>query len=646
MKYQVIIVMFLMSSTIIPFRGAAQPKKISPDLFGIFFEDISYAADGGLYGELVQNGSFEYTPADRKGWSAFSSWDYVTDGFGYGNIDVETAAPVNENNKHYLSIRVEEPGQKGIGIANSGFDGIAVDSGKKYRFSVWLKAVSGHAVSFKVLLKNAAQQVCGASLVTCRSGKWQQYHTEITIQQACDSATLYLLAQDTGTVNIDMVSLFPEETFMNRPNGMRKDIAEAISMLHPRFMRFPGGCLVHGDGVGNMYNWKNTIGPLEQRKGQRNIWGYHQSVGLGYFEYFQFCEDIGAKPLPVLSAGVSCQNSGGTWRIGGTGQRAIPLSQMPQYIRDILDLIEYANGDITTVWGAKRAAAGHPASFHLQYIGIGNEDKQTDAFRQRFKMIFDAIRTKHPEITVVGTAGPFPSGEDYDLGWGFADTVHVPVIDEHYYEDPGWFVHNQHRYDDYDRSRSKVYVGEYASKGNTLWNALAEAAYMTSLERNADIVKMASYAPLLANSRHTSWNPDLIYFNNRRVLKTANFYVQQMFSNNEGSVYYPDVVKNISGKDFFDTAVAASAVEATPTGSLIIKIVNLSGTVENARLHIPKKFKGYQTARRVVLAGNPKDKNTFEDPEVIVPQADTIELDPEGIYSLQPYSLNVIRISP
>src|SRR5690242_9112800 len=261
-----------------------------------------------------------------------------------------------------------------------------------------------------------------------------------------------------------MVSLFPENTFHHHPNGLRADLAQTIADLKPKFMRFPGGCLVHGDGLDNIYEWKNTIGPVEQRKGQRNIWSYHQSVGLGYYEYFQFCEDIGAKPLPVVAAGVCCQNSGeSVTKVWEKGQRGLAMSEMPAYIQNVLDLIEWANGPVNSTWGAKRAAAGHPAPFHLQYLGIGNEDKQTDVFRERFKMIYDAVKAKHPEITVVGTVGPRPNDEDYREGWKFADQLHVPLVDEHYYEKPEWFLDNQDRYDSYDRSKSRVYVGEYAA---------------------------------------------------------------------------------------------------------------------------------------------------------------------------------------
>ena len=349
-----------------------------------------------------------------------------------------------------------------------------------------------------------------------------------------------------GKVALDMVSLFPEKTFHNRPNGLRADLAQVIADLEPKFMRFPGGCLVHGDGLDNIYHWKETIGPVEQRKPQPNIWRYHQSKGLGYFEYFQFCEDIGAKPLPVVAAGVCCQNSNFlVTHKYGIGQLGLPMDQMPAYVQDVLDLIEFANGPVTSTWGAKRAAAGHPKPFGLQYLGIGNEDKITPVFRERFEMIYKAVKAKHPEITVIGTVGPNPDGDDYDKGWKIADELHLPMVDEHCYKSPQWFWENLQRYDAYDRSRSKVYLGEWASfddkRRSTLRSAISEAAYLTALERNADVVRFASYAPLLAKRDHTDWTPDLIYFTNTEVFPTINYHVQQLFSVNSGDFYFPTV---------------------------------------------------------------------------------------------------------
>ncbi len=616
-----------------------RPVAISPDLFGIFFEDISYAADGGLYGELVQNGSFEYGPADRKEWNYFTAWQYRTEGFGYGNLSVETGAPVHPNNPHYVVLTIEDVGQEGIGLVNRGYDGMALKAGAVYHFSAWIRQLTDGAIPLQIQLRGRKGVVLGKADFTTEGWNWQEYKAAISVDVQEDSGYLVVLAKGKGRLALDQVSLFPEQTFKGRVNGMRADLAQAVADLRPKFMRFPGGCLVHGDGLGNMYRWKNTIGPLEQRVEQKNIWNYHQSVGLGFFEYFQFCEDIGAKPVPIVAAGVSCQNSGGTWRIGSTGQKAIPMDEMQQYIQDVLDLIEYANGPAGSVWGAKRAAAGHPAPFHLQYIGIGNEDRQTDAFRERFRMIYAAVRAKYPDIIIIGTVGPSPAGEDYEMGWKFADSLGVGMVDEHYYEKPAWFLSNGHRYDGYDRHKSKVYVGEYASWGNTLYNALAEGVYMTSLERNGDVVRMASYAPLLANVKHTSWNPNLIYFSNVAVVRTVNYYVQQLFASNAGDMYYPGVVALMPG----DTAVAASCVKDSRTGDVILKVVHAGPGMLRAAVDLSKAGGAGGEARRMLLTGAPDAKNTEAVPDPVTPAESSMQVKRKFVLEIPPYSLQVIR---
>jgi len=620
---------------------ATRGKKISDHLFGIFFEDLNYAADGGLYAELIQNRSFEYSPADRKGWNPLTAWEYTTDGFGYGTISIETTTPLNGNNPHYVVLNVEDEGQQGVGLTNSGFDGIVIRSGEKYDFSAFIRPLSGQSMPFEIKLQNSKGDICGKAIFATDSNEWKKYTATISATQSNDSCHFVILAKGKGKFAMDEVSLFPQNTFKSRTNGLRADLAQTIADLKPKFMRFPGGCLVHGDGLGNMYRWKNTIGPIEQRVEQRDIWNYHQSVGLGYFEYFQFCEDIGAKPLPVVPAAVSCQNSGGTWRIGGTGQRGLPPGEMQSYIQEILDLIEYANGSASTTWGAKRAKAGHPQSFNLEYIGIGNEDKQTPEFRERFKMIYDAVRAIHPEITIVGTVGPAPDGEDFDLGWKFAGENKVSMVDEHYYKEPSWFLKNLHRYDTYNRKASHIYVGEYAAhdidRKNTLRSALAEAAYMTSLERNGDVVGMASYAPLLAKSGNTQWIPDMIYFNNTGVMPSVNYYVQQLFGQNSGDQYLASDVSLSevpgNGTDLLPISVTIDS----RSGDLIIKAVN--------NLNIPLKsgfkIKGIKSVNtngtKTILSGLLVDLNA-------VPQISEIKVGQEFGCELPPNSLTIIRI--
>ncbi|NVM62330.1 alpha-L-arabinofuranosidase [Mucilaginibacter sp. SG538B] len=622
-----------------------KPKKISPDLFGIFFEDLSYAADGGLYAELIQNRSFEYNPADNRDWNSMTAWKYQTDGFGYGTISVETAAPVHPNNPHYILLDIQDEGQKGVGLENSGFDGIPVKAGKNYDFSVFLNVISDQSLPVKVALVDRKGKELGSSSFTTSDKGWKKYAEQIHVNFDNDSAKLVLLIKAKGKIGIDMVSLFPEETFKNHKNGLRADLAQVIADIKPKFMRFPGGCLTHGDGVANIYRWKNTIGPVEQRVEQRNIWNYHQTAGLGYFEYFQFCEDIGAKPVPVLAAGVSCQNSGGTWRIGSTGQKGIPMEEMKAYVQDVLDLVEYANGPITSTWGAKRAAAGHPAPFNLEYLGIGNEDKITGVFEERFRMIYDAVHKAHPEIKIIGTVGPSPKGEDFDKGWKLADQLSVGIVDEHYYEKPQWFLKNTQRYDAYNRLRSKVYIGEYASWGNTLFNALSEAVYMTSLERNGDVVRMASYAPLIARIGHTSWNPNLIYFNGSKVFPTVNYYVQQQFAANSGNEYLPDVIKLKGEKAALDTTAGVSTVRDSVTGDLILKIANAGNAPVSGEADLSKIGQLPKSATVTVITGNPDVKNSADNSQAIVPQSSVIKLQKKWAFTVPAYSLTVVRIS-
>jgi alpha-L-arabinofuranosidase len=644
-KYVSLLIPFLFDFTMLHAQSLIS-KPISPGIFGIFFEDISYAADGGLYAELIQNRSFEYNPGDkdawaqnRRSWDAFTAWEFATKGYGYGNISLETTSPLNNNNPHYLVINVEEPGNDGVGITNYGFDGIAIKQGEQYDFSAFIKNLSGNTLSFEIKLLGKKGDTLALQSFSTDSSGWKKYTATFTPSAGDDSSNFTILCKTKGKFAIDMVSLFPQNTFHNELNGLRADIAQTIADLHPKFIRFPGGCLVHGDGLGNMYRWKNTIGPVEERVEQKNIWNYHQTVGLGFYEYFRFCEDISAKPLPIVAAAVSCQNSGGTWRVGGIGQKAIPLNEMPQYIQDVLDLIEYANGPATSKWGAKRAAAGHPEPFHLQYIGVGNEDKQTDDFRERFKLIYDAVKAVYPDITVVGTAGPFYKGEDFEIGWQFAGKLNVPVVDEHYYEKPEWFLGNQHRYDNYDRKKSKVYVGEFASLGNTLFNALAEAAYMISLERNGDVVVMSSYAPLLANKNHASWSPDLIFFNNTTVVPTVNYYVQQLFSVNAGDHYYSNVISFNQN----DSLLAASCV-TNANEDIILKIVNAGSSPCKASINL-KNFKSVRKAADgIMLTGKPGEQNTFQDPAVVTPKNFKMDVNKSFTYDVAAYSFTVIRI--
>lgn len=638
------------TATILSIDLAQPGKSISPDLFGVFFEDLNYAADGGLYAELVQNRSFEYQATEQLDWTPMTAWEQVRRGDGRGSFKITDAVPLHPNNQRYVVIETQRPGG-GVGLSNSGFDGIAIQAGEQYDFSVFARqlytgnrwggpGILESSSRLVIRIENAGQDVLGEASLDISGRDWQRLTATIIADKSESAARLVLLSLTKGGIALDEISLFPRKTFKNRKNGLRADLAQAIADLKPKFVRFPGGCLVHGYGLGNMYRWKDSIGPIEQRRGQPNIWGYHQSLGLGYYEYFQFCEDIGAIPLPVVPAGVCCQNADNQ---GGTGQRGLPLDEMPGYVQEVLDLIEWANGPADSTWGAKRAEAGHPEPFGLKYLGVGNEDHITMVFKERFRMIYDAVRAKHPEIVVIGTVGPFHSGEDFDEGWKIADELQLEMVDEHYYERPQWFLNNLQRYDSYDRAKSKVYLGEYAahesSRANTLRSALAEAAYLTSLERNGDIVRFASYAPLLARRGHTQWRPDMIYFDDTNVLLTANYYVQQTFGRNQGDTYLPaTIVPSESDKN-----LAVSCVKDSKTGDVILKVVNTDSNAKSLCVQLQGAVDITTTAVKTELKGDPTVVNSFEKPNLVAPQTSTATVGKSFDCEYPPYSLTVIR---
>jgi alpha-L-arabinofuranosidase len=604
-------------------------KPISDKLMGIFFEDINYAADGGLYAELIQNRDFEYALSDKEyrdeNWNSMHSWTLKGE---HTSFTIDSISPVHSNNSHYAVLATKVPGAS---LANTGFDGISVKKGEGYNLSLFTKLLEGSGGKLQARLVNKNREVLGQAIVNVTSKDWKQTKVVLVASADASDATLELQPLVRGRLALDMISLFPQKTFKGRSNGLRTDLAQVVADIHPRFVRFPGGCVAHGDGLGNIYRWKATIGPLEARTPQRNLWGYHQSTGLGYYEYFQFCEDIGAEPLPVIAAGVPCQNS------SGGQQGGIPMEQMDEYIQDILDLVEWANGDASTKWGKLRAEAGHPRPFNLKYIGIGNEDQITDIFEERFTMIYKALKEKHPEITVIGTVGPFFEGTDYEEGWELAAKLKVPMVDEHYYNPPGWFIHNQDFYDRYDRSKSKVYLGEYASRGNTVYNALAEAIYLTGLERNGDIVHMTSYAPLLAKEGHTQWNPDLIYFTNTEVKPTVNYEVQKLFGRHTGNEYLPGTITLSNNQEAVNNRIAYSIVRDTKSKDVIVKMVNVLPVTVNASLDLSGITIADTQAVKITFQGNPEEKNAKAiEEECSVSEKFTSEL--------PAYSLTVIRI--
>lgn len=609
-------------------------KAISNELIGIFFEDISYGADGGLYGELIQNRDFEYSAADRGGWHSLTAWELKGEG---STIAVGTERPIHANNCHYATLSTNTVGAT---LENGGYDGIALKAGDLYDLSLMARKASGKSSKLLISLVSEEGETFASKSIAVGNTEWKTLKATLKATKDAPKARLVIAPQTSGAVDIDMVSLFPRNTFKNRKNGLRADLAQVIADMKPKFVRFPGGCAAHGDGLDNMYLWKRSIGKLEERQHMPNIWNYHQTLGLGYYEYFLFCEDIGAEPLPVIPAAVPCQNSSH----GGHGQQGgVPMEEMDAFIQDILDLIEWANGDAkTTKWGRVRAEAGHPKPFNLKYIGIGNEDLISNTFTERFNMIYDAVREKHPEIIICGTVGPFYEGSDYEWGWKLAKEKEIPMVDEHYYVSPGWYIHNQDYYDHYDRNASEVYLGEYAchvaSRHNNIETALCEALHLTNVERNADIVRMTSYAPLLARHGRTNWNPDMIYFNSSRIDLTPGYYTQKIFGNNSGDQYITGKLWVESRRDDVRKRISTSTVYDSATGDLIIKLVNLLPVAVNTAVEVTDCEALSTTATCTVLTGKPTDRTA-------VPTESAIEVAPQFNYDMPPYSFTTIRIA-
>ncbi len=624
------------------------PVDISENLIGIFFEDISRSADGGLYAEMIENRDFEYSFSDtwRKGWGPSYGW--LIEGQATDTIfPVSTVDPIHENNPHYVKF-VSSPVERKL--INGGFDGISLKKGDKYIFSLFGRLPKEKNATLKVCVVDSLGREAASGKLKLEGKEW--HNTDLTLRASKDvkKGRLIITVPANVDCDLDMISLFPADTYKGRRNGLRRDLAETLEALKPKFVRFPGGCVAHGDGIDNMYDWKGSIGPLESRKPLRNLWGYHQTRGLGYHEYFLMCEDMGAEPLPVLAAGVPCQNSGVAWsgsmnELTSKGQQGgLPLEMMEEYIQDVLDLIEYANGPVDSNWGRRRAEAGHPEPFNLKYIGIGNEDMITEVFEERFKLINDVVKRQYPDITVVGTVGPFYEGSDYEEGWRFAKEQNVDMVDEHYYVSPGWFIENGNYYDNYDRNGTKVYLGEYAShlpgRPSNLEAALSIALYLTGIERNGDVVAMTSYAPLLAKKKRVNWSPDLIYFDNDGITLTPDYYVQQMYSVNDGDKYIPFSLSMDNKSDDVRKRIGLSVVKDSKSGDAIVKYANLLPV--STTVSIPGGELGLNSGMKIkeakVLTGSPSDTS-------VVPQNTAVSTG-EGklLYEAPAYSFTVIRI--
>ena len=591
---------------------------IQNTMYGLFFEDINYAADGGLYGELVKNRSFEF-PQHFMGWQTFGKVALLNDG------------PF-ERCPHY--VRLSYPGHtdRRTGLVNEGFFGIGVKKGETYRFTVWARSLKGTAQITVQLIDPSTmgerQEFAGAQLKV-QNRKWARYEVQLKSPVTMNKAALRIYLNGRNAIDLEHVSPFPVNTFKNRENGMRRDLAQALADQHPGVLRFPGGCIVEGVDLATRYQWKNTIGPVENRPLNENRWeytfphrfypDYFQSYGLGFFEFFQLSEDIGAEPLPVLNVGMSCQ-----FQNRNNPKAHVPVDELKPYIDDCLDLIEFANGDTTTVWGRKRAEMGHPAPFNMKYLGVGNEQWDT-LYYERLEPFVKAIRAKYPNIKLIGTSGPDSEGKMFELGWKAMKQQKVDLVDEHFYRPEAWFLSHGLRYESYDRKGPKVFAGEYACHGKgKKWNhyetSLYEAAFMTDLERNADVVHMTAYAPLLAHVEGWQWRPDLIWFDNTRMFKSVSYYVQQMYSTHKGTHVLPLTMagKPVAGQEG-QNGLFASAVTDKNTGEVIVKVINTSKQEQPVQLNLQGMKGAVQASTLTLSHSEMDDENTLDQPEKIVP---------------------------
>jgi len=621
--------------------------EIQPTMWGVFFEDINMGADGGIYAELVKNRSFEF-------YKPLMGWTVLQKQFTEGAIQVLNRQEKNTTNPRFIRINANQSSKGSLGLINEGFRGMGIKKGLRYDFSVmYRQQVTG--VKMHIELINEKGDIIGSAELTPNGtgNAWKKQAVSFNSTAAEPKAKLKLWFEGTGVIDLDMVSLFPEDTWKKRPGGMRADMIQLLADLKPGFVRFPGGCIVEGYDLSQRYQWKNTIRPIEERQLIINRWNfefahrpapdYFQTFGLGFFEYFQLAEDIGASPLPILNCGMACQFN---------TAELVPLDQLDPYVQDALDLIEFANGDVNTKWGKRRAEMGHPEPFHLKMLGVGNENWGPQ-YIERLKIFQKAIKEKYPDIKLVTSSGTDPNGDRFDYLNGELRKIGADLIDEHYYRRPEWFLQNASRYDNYDRNGSKVFAGEYAAQSdktvsidnkNNLRTAIAEAAFLTGLERNADVVSMASYAPLFAHVDGWQWTPDLIWVDNLRSYGSANYQVQKLFSTNKGTHVVSALVnsKPLTGQD----SLYASAVIDKNTNEAIIKIVNSAASERPTCLAFEGVKKLNAQATVTVLTAESLDKvNTLDLPTAVSPVTRQMALKGKKIDLTMPAnSLIVFRV--
>jgi alpha-N-arabinofuranosidase len=618
--------------------------RINRAMWGIFFEDINFGADGGLYAELVKNRSFEF-PDPLMGWTKISP------SLARGELSIQDDEPFDAASPH--SLRIQSEGTAPFGVANEGFRGIGVLERETYDFSARIRGVSG-TPAVKIQLYGADGTLLASAPLKGFSSSWKKLTAVLRPADTDPKARLQVVLEGKGAVDLDFVSLFPRHTWKNRPGGLRADMVQMLADLKPGFLRFPGGCIVEGSELERRYQWKNTIGPVEKRRLLINRWNYEfihrptpdyfQSFGLGFFEYFQLCEDIGAEPLPILNCGMACQFNSG---------ELCPMDELDTYIQDALDLIEFANGPARSPWGARRAAMGHPRPFNMKLLGIGNE-QWGPQYIERYARFARVLKEKHPEIQLITAAGPLPDDERFHFIWSKMRRLKADIVDEHCYANPVWFFANAHRYDRYDRDGPKVFMGEYAAQSvamvstknrNTLECALSEAAYLTGLERNADVVRMASYAPLFGHVDAWQWTPNLIWVDNLRIYGTPNYYVQQLFSRNRGDVILPTQLEGVKKSASGVEDLYASATRDNKAGELILKVVNAKPKAISAKINL-KGVKRIGPGSETIFAGaNLDDVNSFAEPKKVAPKIRAFKT-PSPIFkhTFRGNSLTVLRI--
>lgn len=608
---------------------ADQPgPAISSTLYGIFFEEINHAGEGGLYAELIRNRSFEdnaNTP---------TPWRIVATGSAEGKIDLDPADPLNSAQKYAMKIEVEKvaAGER-VGASNEGFWGMNFIKGDPYRLSFYAKSDGKIGALTAALEKQDGSVTYAQTTVSGISTTWQKFEVTLTPNASDPKGRFVITAETPGLVWLDVVSLFPP-TWKNRPNGLRRDLAEMIAAMRPKFVRFPGGCYVEGGILRNRFQWKQTIGDIAERPGHYNDkWMYRVQDGLGYHEFLQFAEDLGAAALFVVNVGLSCMYS---------ANQKVPIEELNPYIQDTLDAIEYAIGDPSTTWGAKRAANGHPAPFPLRYIEVGNENAIQLQYPERYKMFAEVIRAKYPQIELIGNVDHTTDHPQWFTG------LPVDYVDEHYYRIPTWFMQHATHYDNYDRNGPQVYTGEYAvaltplSGDGNLISALGEAAFMTGMERNSDVVKMSSYAPLLVNENDRKWTPDAIVFDSSRVYGTPSYHVQQLFAEHLGDVYLPTTISNLQ-----QTLYVASSQKQS-TNEIIMKVVNVDKVAQEANIKLQGVTQVEPSGTVITLtSAGPNDENSFAEPTKIAPVTTPLSgLKPEFTYTFLPYSVTILTVYP